>query len=119
MIGDQQQVSAQQLIGFAFQRLADPVSEKTDGSQGRNRNHQRGHQQAQLARTGVATEHAQGKSEKIHIGKRLGLVTRIAGLVPVVEKRFKPVSSRPGIERLPAIVPIRQFPPTRVGPTVH
>ena len=69
MIGAQQQIGTQQLIGLTRERLTDPVGKEADSRKRRHRQHQRRHQQTQLAGTRIAPKHAQGKAQHGSIGR--------------------------------------------------
>ena len=66
MIGSEQQIGAEQLIGLALERLTHAVGKKSDGSQRRHRDHQRRDQQAQFAGASIAAQHAQRKRQMGH-----------------------------------------------------
>ena len=63
MIRLEQQVAAQQLVGFAVQRLADTIGQEADAGETRHRDHEREGQQMKFAGTKIAQQHSKGEAQ--------------------------------------------------------
>ena len=59
----EQQVAAQQLVGFAVQRLADTIGQEADAGETRHRDHEREGQQMKFAGTKIAQQHSKGEAQ--------------------------------------------------------
>jgi hypothetical protein len=116
MIGGQQQVAAEQLMGLLAQRLLDAVGEEADAGQCRHGQHQADAEHGELAGAPVAREHAHCQPKRNH--KNL-LATEAAENMETAEStRF---SRRPLCRRRePPVLPFTSFAsarwPARRGP---
>ena len=68
MIGLEQQIATQQLVGLAVEGLCDTVGEEAHAGQTRHPDDQRQGQQMKLAGTQIAQQHTKGKTEGGHGG---------------------------------------------------
>ena len=89
LVGAQQQVAAEQLVGLAVERAPDAVGEKAHAGQAGHRDHDRQPEQVQLARTQVAQHHAQGETQVSHHAADLS-APRPAGAAPARTSRPRP-----------------------------
>jgi hypothetical protein len=86
LVGAQQQVATEELVGLAIERAPDAVGEEAHAGQARHRDHDRQPEQVQLARAQVAQHHAQGESKRAH--HRAALTSRRrAGAAPARTSR--------------------------------
>jgi hypothetical protein len=70
MVGAQQQVAAEQLVGFTVQAVRNAVGEKADAGETGHRDDDGKAKQMQLARSQVTQHHAEGESQGFHGGLR-------------------------------------------------
>ena len=94
LVGAQQQVAAEQLVGLAVERAPDAVGQEADAGQARHRDHDRQAEQVEFARAQVAQHHAKGQAQGSH--HRAALTSRRrAGAAPArTSRRHRPASPR-------------------------
>ncbi|EDT40213.1 hypothetical protein BamMEX5DRAFT_3992 [Burkholderia ambifaria MEX-5] len=73
MVGTHDEIGAEHLARVALEPLAQPVGEKPDARERRDREHQRQHEQRQLAGTPVACGHPRGLMDQVVPAEAAGM----------------------------------------------